>query len=292
MSRRFIILFASVLAFGGTSPAHAQGTDPTSESAIEIVKAADIQWQPLNPARGDQGPKAGTLWGDQTRNGSSGFLVKFIDGFSSPPHIHNVTYRGVVIQGRAHNDDPDAEPMWMPTGSFWTQPAGEPHITSALGETIAFIEIDEGPYLVKPTDEAFDNGERPVNVDASNLVWLDASGTTWVKHSSAADGPEISFLWGEPDSENTGGKKASGSLIKLPPKFSGTIESLGPELKAVVIDGEAKLKATTESEATLFPGSYFRSEGTTTHSISCESDSGCLIYVRSVGKFSFSSNPS
>ena len=36
----------------------------------------------------------------------------------------------------------------MPAGSFWTQPAGEVHITSARGqETIAYVEIDEGPYL-------------------------------------------------------------------------------------------------------------------------------------------------
>ena len=57
-----------------------------------------------------------------------------MDGFSSPPHIHNVTYRAMVIKGLVHNDDPEAENMWMPPGSFWTQPAGEAHITSAKGE--------------------------------------------------------------------------------------------------------------------------------------------------------------
>lgn len=110
-----------------------------------------------------------------------------MNGFSSPPHIHNVTYRAVVMTGLIHNDDPKAELMWMPAGSFWTQPVGEAHITAAKGENVmAYIEIDEGPYLVKPTEQAYDSGERPVNVDADNIVWLDAQKTNWIDKSCAA----------------------------------------------------------------------------------------------------------
>nr|WP_211242461.1 DUF4437 domain-containing protein [Cobetia crustatorum] len=65
----------------------------------EVVQHSDIDWGYLNPLRGDQSPAAGDLWGDRTKDGASGFLVKFNEGFSSPPHIHNITYRGVVIQG-------------------------------------------------------------------------------------------------------------------------------------------------------------------------------------------------
>jgi hypothetical protein len=65
----------------------------------------------------------------------------------------------VPWQVTVHNDDPDAANMWMGPGSFWSQPAGEPHITSAAAEGGAtiFLEILEGPYLVRPTKEAFDN---------------------------------------------------------------------------------------------------------------------------------------
>jgi len=156
-----------------------------TEKSIDIVTKSEMDWSHLNPARGDKSPRAGQLWGDRTTKGASGFLVKFNKGFSSPPHIHNVTYRGVVISGLVHNDDPKAENMWLPAGSFWTQPAGEVHITSAEGmENIAYIEIDSGPYLVKPAEEAFDNRERPVNVDKSNLVWLNADDITWIEHKN------------------------------------------------------------------------------------------------------------
>ncbi|MGI9227203.1 MAG: DUF4437 domain-containing protein, partial [Gammaproteobacteria bacterium] len=141
---------------------------------------SDVKWTPLNPARGKLGPKAGYLWGDRAGVGPSGFLVKFVDGFSSPPHIHNITYRGVVISGFVHNDDPNAEEAWMPTGSFWTQAAGEVHITAAKGSNnIAYIEIEKSPYLVLPTKEAFDSNEKSVNIEESNIVWQDASNTNW-----------------------------------------------------------------------------------------------------------------
>jgi hypothetical protein len=107
---------------------------------------SDIEWRPLNPARGKEGPKVGPLLGDNTGSGPSGFLVKFVDGFSSPRHIHNISYRAVVINGLIHNDDPNAAEMWMPKGSFWTQPKGEAHMTFAKGtKNMAYVEIDEGP---------------------------------------------------------------------------------------------------------------------------------------------------
>ena len=73
-------------------------------STPEVVLTSEVAWAPLNPARGDSSPKAGTLWGDRNGTGPTGFLVQFVDGFSSPPHIHNVSYRGVVINGLIHND--------------------------------------------------------------------------------------------------------------------------------------------------------------------------------------------
>ena len=158
----------------------------------EVVRAPQVAWGALNPARGDKGPRAGNLWNDRTKEEASGFLVRFADGFSSPPHIHNVTYRGVVIQGLVHNDDPDAGEMWMPPGSFWTQPAGEVHITAAKGgDAMAYIEIDQGPYLVLPKEKAFDKGERPVNVVPSNVVWLSGSESNWVDLAGSGETPHL-----------------------------------------------------------------------------------------------------
>lgn len=255
-----------------------------AEQIKEVILASDVKWEQLNPARGDKSPLAATLWGDRKGSVPTGFLVKFAEGFSSPPHIHNVSYRGVVISGLIHNDDPNAAEMWMPTGSFWTQPKGEVHITAARARTnVAYIEIEKGPYLVLPLKKAFDSGERPINVDSSNIVWFDAYNTSWGDQpgtSTSANEPKIALLWGNPN-----GDELSGFLIKLPAGFTGKIHSQGTTFRAVVAQGHPQYLVSEADSKTLEPGSYFSSEEESVHSISSHVDEESILYVRTDGKF-------
>lgn len=243
------------------------------ETGLKILPVTEVEWEQLNPARGDNSPRAGTLWGDRQKAVPTGFLAQFVDGFSSPPHIHNATYRAVVISGLIHNDDPAAAPMWMPAGSFWTQPAGEAHITSAEGTyNLALVEIDEGPYLVMATEDAFDNGERPVNIDPSNIVWIDKNSSTPFPY-----GPQIAYLWG---SLNEGA--SSGTFVKLPATFSGKLNSYGSVFHAVIIKGQLKHRGS--GTHLLDPGSYFGSEDTAIHAVS-SADGEVILYIHTNGKF-------
>ncbi len=241
----------------------------------KVLLSSEIVWEKLNPARGDQSPQAGTIWGDRKGTVATGFLAKFVDGFSSPPHIHNVTYRAVVIKGLVHNDDPNAENMWMKPGSFWTQPVGESHITSAQGEeNIALVEIDKGPYLVKPISDAFDNGERPINIDVSNIVWLDRNKTNWIASKSKA---EISFLL-ETD-------RFKSLFVKLPKGYNGVIETNGTILHSVVIKGELNYQLPKNNELKVLDlGSYFGSTDKAVHVISNLESSEVVIYIRTNGE--------
>lgn len=271
----------------GTTTVFADDINPSAE----VVLRSDLAFQPLNPARGDAAPQAGVLWGDIKKDVPSGVLLKFADGFSSPPHIHNITYRAVVIDGAVHNDDPDEEKMWMGPGSFWTQPVGESHITAGAegsGAT-AFLEILEGPYLVQPADEAFDNGERPVNLDANNVVWLDAADVTWVdqsKNSASENAPKMAFLWG---STETGEK--NGTFLKLPSGFDGTLTGNDSWLRAVVIKGNLSHRASGKPKISeLEPGSYFGSDHVIGHQISCEVGEDCTLYIRTEGRYAVTSS--
>lgn len=267
-----LIALTALVAASSAQVGASQDSTPT-----DLLLASEVTWEQLNPARGDKSPKAGTLWGDRNGTGPTGFLVQFADGFSSPPHIHNVSYRGVVISGLIHNDDPGAADMWLPTGSFWTQPKGEVHITAAKGSiNVAYIEIEEGPYLVLPTEDAFDSGERPINLDASNIVWIDQQGIP-----PSTGGPKVAFLWGDPQAG-----QLNGTLIKLPAGFTGTIDSQGSNLRAVVIKGQPQYQMPGETDAkTLAPGSYFSSKGESVHQVSSEEGEESIIYVRTEGKY-------
>ena len=259
-----------------------QNTQPNLESENEsptntVLLSSEINWEKLNPARGDKSPQAGTLWGDRKGEVATGFLAKFVDGFSSPPHIHNVTYRAVVIKGKVHNDDANADTMWMSPGSFWTQPMGAAHITSAKGdEVVAYVEIDKGPYLVQPIEEAYDNGERPVNIDVSNLVWLDNKKANWIDLDSEA---EICYLWKD---EKVGGLK--GLFVKLPGNSNSKIESDGTVFHSVVIEGNMEYAMPKSEELKLLdPGSYFGSSGGSVHHLRNTTSEEGIIYIRTNG---------
>ena len=251
----------------------------SSEPCAEIVLAAEINWQQLNPARGDKSPKAGTLWGDRNGVSATGFLVKFVDGFESPPHIHNVAYRGMVISGLIHNDDPGAEKMWMRSGSFWTQPAGENHITAASGvNAVAYIEIEQGPYLVFSAEKKFNSGEKPINVDASNIVWIEP-----YRNSKSHAQPAIAYLWGQP-----GDGQLYGMLVKLPAGYTGAVRSNGSIFRAILITGASQYQYADNFDSILLePGSYVGAKNKLAHRFSTKQES--IIYVRTNGKLDFAS---
>ncbi|WP_241905003.1 DUF4437 domain-containing protein [Shewanella sp. 10N.286.52.C2] len=270
-----LVAICSFAAF----PAIAEQSQPQSE----VISSGEIQWGYLNPLRGDKSPGAANLWGDRTKNVPTGMLVKFNKGFSSPPHIHNITYRGVVIKGQMHNDDPNAVSMWMPTGSFWTQPAGENHITSANGtENLIFLEIDSGPYLVKPSDEQFDNGERPINLHEANLVWLTPTDVSFINGNDA----QVTALWGG----NAAGQ-LGGTMVKIPAGYTGKIDVNADEFRAIVIEGNVQYQsAETDSPKNLSAGSYFGSTAQFTHQITA-AENGAMIYIRTNGKYQLNTQP-
>ena len=266
------LVIASAVAcslFSFTTFAKPMGANQ-SQAGATVVQAENVEWGYLNPLRGDKSPGAANLWGDRTKDTATGMLVKFKKGFSSPPHIHNITYRGVVIEGLLHNDDPTAANMWMPKGSYWTQPAGEEHITAANGDSnLIYLEIDSGPYLVKPSKAAFDNGEAPINVHANNLVWQPVGDA------------QRTYLWGSAVAGELGG-----SLIKLPADFQGNLVSTGSEFRAVVISGQVKYTSTATNKAdstvkVLNTGSYVSSSAHYRHQVATTAET--VLYIRTNG---------
>lgn len=267
------LAFVCMISGCGSPPSAMESpAPPTTAGAVDLLLASDVKWEKLNPARGDKSPQAATLWGDRKGTVPTGFLAKFVNGFSSPPHLHNATYRAVVISGSIHNDDPSAAESWMPVGSFWTQPKGEVHITSARGSSVALVEIDQGPYLVLPPEKAFDSGEKAINVHASNLVWVDPPGL------ADPAGPKLAYLWGtlQPGQPN-------GTFLRLPPGFGAKLHAHGATFRAVVIGGRPGYHATDDK--TLPPGSYFSSTGEAVHEISSSATEETVIYVRTEGRY-------
>ncbi len=281
--RTMVVAISLALVLAVFATAALLDSERPSSGSVRVLLASEVEWQSLNPLRGDKSPRAGTLWGDRGAPVPCGFLVKFVDGFSSPPHIHPVTYRGIVLSGVVHNDEPQAEERWLPSGSFWTQPAGEVHITAAKGShNVAYIEIEKGPYLVLPAKDAFEPPETPVWLELASMDWVDPPGLP-----ASAEGPKLAALPGNPQDE-----QLRRSLVKLPAGFDGSVRSKGSTLHAVVIQGRPQHKVAGKTDVkTLDPGSYFGSEGEVAHQVSCGAGEGCLIYLRTRGTFDIIPTP-
>ena len=111
-----------------------------------------------------------------------------------------------------------------------------------------FLEILSGPYLVKPADQAFDGGERPINVGARNIMWLGAEDAEWIGH----EGPKMAYLWG-----NVEDKGQNGTFLKLPSGYGGELSTSAPVMR-VAIQGQTTIQLSGESDTqSLAPGSYF-----------------------------------
>lgn len=172
-----------------------------------------------------------------------------------------------------HNADENAPVLWMPRGSIWTQPKGQPHITSAQGDNaMAYIEIDSGPYLVKPVSESFESEESPININASNVIYLGKDESELIGEKSNA---QIAYAWKKKNGEN-------GYLLKLPPGFNGKILSYGTIFYGIIINGRVDyLMPDSEKSVELDQGSYFKSQAKAIHDISTNEES--VIYIRTNG---------
>lgn len=92
---------------------------------------------------------------------------------------------------------------------------------------------------------------------------------------------DAAFLWGNPRED-----QQNGTFVKLPAEFVGTIRSHSSTFRAVVIQGRSDYRALGQTDVkTGESGSYFSSKGEVAHQVWCETDEGCIIYVRTKGKF-------
>ncbi|MEM8695927.1 MAG: DUF4437 domain-containing protein [Pseudomonadota bacterium] len=253
------------------------GQFSAEDVGLVTLTPEDVDYIPLNPARGDAAPQAGVLWGDIRSDTASGTLLRFADGFSSPPHIHNITYRAVVIEGQMHNAAPGAPMNWMGPGSFWVQAAGEDHITAAKpgSPSLAFLEIETGPYLVEPSSEAFPPPDASVNLAADDIEWSSISNAQWVTSDGSGAFAEFADLWGDPVSGQPNAR-----FLRLERGAPVQVRFDESDLRAVVIQGTVEHQVpAVSSPVVLGPGGFFRTNAAVANDLTCREDV-CVVYLR------------
>ena len=105
---------------------------------------ADLKWK-LESLGQWQAP----LFGDPSKPGPYGVLIKWLPGTMSQPHYHTTDRWAYVVQGTwwvSTSDHYDPKTTWpLPVGSFATDLAGKVHWDGAKDETVILEIVGMGP---------------------------------------------------------------------------------------------------------------------------------------------------
>lgn len=103
------------------------------QTAAVTMPATEARFVPVNP--GDPNSTQIALLRGDPATGPSDMLMRFGRG-EGGPHVHSSDYRLVVIEGVMKHAEAGAyatAPSMGP-GSYWFQPANQPHVDSCLSE--------------------------------------------------------------------------------------------------------------------------------------------------------------
>lgn len=103
------------------------------QTAAVTVPVTEARFVPVNP-NDPNSTQIALLRGDPV-TGPSDMLMRFGRG-EGGPHVHSSDYRLVVIEGEMKHAEAGAyaSAPRMGPGSYWFQPANQPHVDSCLSE--------------------------------------------------------------------------------------------------------------------------------------------------------------
>lgn len=112
----------------------AQGGKPVN------LPVSALKWQPAAP---NSPLQIAMLWGDRSKPGEYGMLLKMPAGSEAGRHSHTADYHGVAIQGTWVHTNDGAPPRELPPGSYALQPGKQVHNDVCKGTTECILLIHQ-----------------------------------------------------------------------------------------------------------------------------------------------------
>jgi quercetin dioxygenase-like cupin family protein len=124
-----------------------------SAAAVAAKGADNVIW-PADAIKWEDGPVKGThvakLWGDYSKGGPYGMLIKFDAGLMHPIHHHTQTMKTVIISGTFVFKPENGTEARLGAGSYLKQQGGKKHISgcSSDADCVFFVTAsDKFDYL-------------------------------------------------------------------------------------------------------------------------------------------------
>ncbi|MFS8066306.1 MAG: cupin domain-containing protein [Byssovorax sp.] len=210
-------------------------------------------------------PEMAALWGDRSV-GASGNEEKQPAGKVSALHVHpNDTY-AMVIEGRmTHAFEGGPAAVELGPGSFYTLPAGAPHVSACLeGSECLIVYWQPGKLGYEEVKTGNHGSVAPGIARPAASIQLAPAG---------AGALPTALLWGDPT------KGRTGALEGQEPGAEAPARTYAGDVHGVVITGRESLSIGGGARRTVGPGSYYVVKAGAALAMRCEGPEACRTLV-------------
>ncbi len=256
-------------------------SEKQEENKIKIEKAKNyvavpvenIKWEILESSLAEYNKNVAFIDGSLNSDSLSIFLLKPNNDDNSPIFLHNKDYLGIVLNGVFQEKDSKDKKDILEPSAYWVQPANSINTLHSNDEEPILLIETQGPYSEILAEDGL-NQIKSKNTYINDIVWKDI-----FTKSTPLNKVMYSTVWTSETIPNL-----NGTYIKIPFGFNGIINNSENSFLGIVIGGKVNYLQKDKSVLTLDKGSYFSSEGNSSHNISCNEKQGCIIYLRSYDK--------
>jgi quercetin dioxygenase-like cupin family protein len=236
----------------------AASTDSATAPSASNLNLADIPFAPFNPEQ-PEGINVFPISGD-FKAGPFTAIARFPAGYRSPLHSHTANYTGVAVsEGLVHGATADATGA-LPKGSFWFQPAGEPHVDACESEEPCYLLATfDGAVDMVPTDTPA--AEPTVHVTHGDKV-------EWVEVKA---GVQMAVIHGNPK------EGAFQALFQFPAGMTTNVHTHTASFSGALLSGTHHRGPNADQLVTLSAGAVWSEPAGSAHMEKCGDEGPCVI---------------
>jgi hypothetical protein len=251
-----------------------------ADVAMSVIAPDKIKWTALDPKAGDKGPMVYVVFGDISKKGPLGRLVKLPPGFAAGNHIHKTDGWVVILKGKHHHFGPGQD-QGKPVQA-WFQPANGVHddVCEKDSECILFAYNPGGADFI-PTDSKY---VEPQGTPKMSITYQGEVKYAAMDPNAGDKGPVAWQFYGDPAKA-----EATGRLLKLPGGFTPGPHTHSSDSYVMGLGGSMHNFAPGSSDKgpSIGVGGTWFQPANDPHDNLCQSGDACTIFIHNPGGADF-----
>lgn len=250
------------------------------DMAMMVTAPDKIKWIALDPNAGDKGPMVAVVFGDLSKKGPLGRIVRLPAGIDVGMHTHKTDGWVVVLQGKHHHFGPGQD-QGKPV-AWWFQPAHGVHddVCEKGVDCLLFAYTPGGADFI-PTDA---NYKEPAGIPKMKVTYQGDVKYSPIDPNAGDKGPQRAVAYGDLNKAET-----IGFFLKIPPGFKPGPHTHSSDDYAVGISGSMHNFAAGSPNMgpSIGTGGMWYQPANVPHDNSCEGSAPCIFFLHLPGGADF-----